>query len=207
MKAYEKLLLENKAWAAEQLLDDPDFFKRLANVQSPEFLWIGCSDSRVPSNVITGTLPGEIFVHRNIANLVVPDDVNLLSVLHYAVTYLKVKHVIVCGHYGCGGVKAAAGNDSYGILDGWLGNIKNVLRENQRELDAIIPADQRLDRLAELSVEQQVRNIADTTIIRDAWLAGQRPELHGWIYGMKDGLLKQLVHVLPTVKEPEYTLL
>ena len=207
MKAYEKLLLENKAWAAEQLLDDPDFFKRLANVQSPEFLWIGCSDSSVPSNVITGTLPGEIFVHRNIANLVVPDDVNLLSVLHYAVTYLKVKHVIVCGHYGCGGVKAAVDNKSYGILDKWLDNIKNVLRENQRELDAIRPADQRLDRLAELSVEQQVRNIADTTIIRDAWQTGQRPELHGWIYGMKDGLLKQLVHVLPTVKEPEYTLL
>jgi carbonic anhydrase len=207
MKAYEKLLLENKAWAAEQLLDDPDFFKRLANVQTPEFLWIGCSDSRVPSNVITGTLPGEIFVHRNIANLVVHDDVNLLSVLHYAVTYLKVKHVIVCGHYGCGGVKAAVDNESYGILDKWLDNIKNVLRENQRELDAIRPADQRLDRLAELSVEQQVRNIADTTIIRDAWQTGQRPELHGWIYGMKDGLLKQLVHVLPTVKEPEYTLL
>jgi len=207
MKAYEKLLLENKAWAAEQLFDDPDFFKRLASVQSPEFLWIGCSDSRVPSNVITGTLPGEIFVHRNIANLVVPDDVNLLSVLHYAVTYLKVKHVIVCGHYGCGGVKAAADNESYGILDKWLDNIKNVMRDNERELDAIRSSDGRLDRLAELSVEQQVRNIAETTIIRDAWQNGHRLELHGWIYGMKDGLLKQLVHVLPTVKEPEYTLL
>ena len=207
MKAYEKLLLENKAWAAEQLFDDPDFFKRLASVQSPEFLWIGCSDSRVPSNVITGTLPGEIFVHRNIANLVVPDDVNLLSVLHYAVTYLKVKHVIVCGHYGCGGVKAAADNESYGILDTWLDNIKSVLRENKKELDSIRSSDERLDRLTELSVEQQVRNIANTTIIRDAWQAGLRPELHGWIYGMKDGLLKQLVHVLPTVKEPEYMLL
>ncbi|HLA54218.1 MAG TPA: carbonic anhydrase [Flavitalea sp.] len=207
MKAYEKLLLENKAWAAEQLFDDPDFFKRLASVQSPEFLWIGCSDSRVPSNVITGTLPGEIFVHRNIANLVVPDDVNLLSVLHYAVTYLKVKHVIVCGHYGCGGVKAAVDNESYGILDKWLDNIKNVMRDNERELDAIRSSDGRLDRLAELSVEQQVRNIAETTIIRDAWQNGHRLELHGWIYGMKDGLLKQLVHVLPTVKEPEYTLL
>ncbi len=207
MKAYEKLLLENKAWAAEQLFDDPDFFKRLASVQSPEFLWIGCSDSRVPSNVITGTLPGEIFVHRNIANLVVPDDVNLLSVLHYAVTYLKVKHVIVCGHYGCGGVKAAADNESYGILDIWLDNIKSVLRENKKELDSIRSSDERLDRLTELSVEQQVRNIANTTIIRDAWQAGLRPELHGWIYGMKDGLLKQLVHVLPTVKEPEYMLL
>ena len=207
MKAYEKLLLENKAWAAEQLFDDPDFFKRLASVQSPEFLWIGCSDSRVPSNVITGTLPGEIFVHRNIANLVVPDDVNLLSVLHYAVTYLKVKHVIVCGHYGCGGVKAASDNESYGILDKWLDNIKNVMRENERELDAIRSSDGRLDRLAELSVERQVRNIAETTIIRDAWQNGHRLELHGWIYGMNDGLLKQLVHVLPTVKEPEYTLL
>jgi carbonic anhydrase len=207
MKAYEKLLLENKAWAAEQLLDDPDFFNRLAQVQSPEYLWIGCSDSRVPSNMITGTVPGEIFVHRNIANLVVPDDVNVLSVLHYAVTYLKVKHVIVCGHYGCGGVKAAAEEESYGILDKWLGNIKTVLRKNQKELDAIRLPEERLNRLAEMNVAQQVQNIANTTIIQDAWRSGHRPELHGWIYGIKDGLLKQLVHVMPTVKEPEYTLL
>jgi carbonic anhydrase len=204
MKTYEKLLLENKAWAAEQVSDDPDYFIRLAKLQTPQFLWIGCSDSRVPANVITGTLPGEIFVHRNIANLVVENDINLLSVLHYAVTYLKVEHVIVCGHYGCGGVKASTEDKSYGILDQWLVNLKNIQTANKQELDAIAVPEQKFDRLAELSVEQQVRNIANTTIIRDSWKANHRPELHGWIYGMKDGLLKQLVNVLPTVKEPEY---
>ena len=207
MKSYEVLLKENKQWAAEMIAADPEFFERLVHLQTPEFLWIGCSDSRVPANVITGTLPGEVFVHRNIANLVVENDINLLSVLHYAVSYLKVRHVIVCGHYGCGGVKAATEQVSYGILDQWLINIKRIEESHRRELDTLPTADDQLNRLAELSVEQQVRNIANTTIIRDAWKAEQRPELHGWIYGMKDGLLKQLVHVLPTVKEPEYTVL
>src|SRR5687768_11826555 len=143
MKAYEKLLLENKAWAGEQVQDDPLFFERLSNVQTPEFLWIGCSDSRVPANQITNTVPGEVFVHRNIANLVVENDVNLLSVLHYAVNYLKVKHVIVCGHYGCGGVKAAMSDDSYGILDRWLINIKKVRDANARLLASIKDEDER----------------------------------------------------------------
>ena len=199
MKSYEKLLLENKAWAAEQVSDDPEYFHRLAQLQTPEFLWIGCSDSRVPANQITGTLPGEVFVHRNIANLVVEDDLNLLSVLHYAVNYLKVKHVIVCGHYGCGGIKAAYGDDSYGILDKWLINIKQIRDENKAELESIPDVDDRTDRLAELSVAQQVRKIIETTIIRDAWKQERRPAVHGWIYGLKDGLIKPLVKVDPVI--------
>lgn len=207
MNAFERLLLENKAWAAEQVMDDPKYFERLAKVQHPEFLWIGCSDSRVPANQITGTTPGEIFVHRNIANLVVENDVNLLSVLHYAVTYLKVKHVIVCGHYGCGGIKAAMGNESYGILDGWLQNIKNVRDEHMDQLLELKDEEARADLLAELSVRRQAQNIANTTIITDAWESDQRPSVHGWIYGLKDGLIKPLVHIQPKVKEPAYTML
>ena len=207
MNAFERILLENKAWAAEQVMDDPKYFERLAKVQTPEFLWIGCSDSRVPANQITGTTPGEIFVHRNIANLVVENDVNLLSVLHYAVTYLKVKHVIVCGHYGCGGIKAAMGNESYGILDGWLQNIKNIRDENMDQLLEIKDEEARADLLAELSVKQQAQNIANTTIITDAWERDQRPSVHGWIYGLRDGLIKPLVHIQPKVKEPAYTML
>lgn len=207
MKAFEKLLLENKAWAAEQVADDPQYFARLAKLQSPEFLWIGCSDSRVPANQITGTRPGEIFVHRNIANLVVDDDVNLLSVLHYAVTYLKVKHVIVCGHYGCGGIKAAMGNESFGILDNWLHNIKRVRDEHIDELMDIKEEDARADRLTELSVQQQARNIAATTIIQDAWNSESRPSVHGWVYGLKDGLLKPLLQIEPHKKEQLYSIL
>jgi len=199
MTPYEKLLLENKAWAAEQVADDPEYFYRLSHLQSPEFLWIGCSDSRVPANQITGTLPGEVFVHRNIANLVVEDDLNLLSVLHYAVTYLKVQHVIICGHYGCGGIKAACSDESYGVLDKWLVNIKTVRDRNSGMLEKIKDEDDRLDRLTELTVEQQVRNIVHTTIIRDAWDKEQRPIVHGWIYGLKDGLIKPLVKVNPAL--------
>jgi carbonic anhydrase len=197
MTPYEKLLLENKAWAAEQVADDPGYFYRLSHLQSPEFLWIGCSDSRVPANQITGTLPGEVFVHRNIANLVVEDDLNLLSVLHYAVTYLNVQHVIICGHYGCGGIKAAYSDESYGILDKWLANIKTVRDRNSVMLEKIKDEDDRIDRLAELTVEQQVRNIINTSIIRDAWGKEKRPTVHGWIYGLKDGLIKPLVKVNP----------
>jgi carbonic anhydrase len=204
MQSYDKLLLENKAWAAEQVSDDPEFFSRLANLQTPEFLWVGCSDSRVPANQITGTNPGEIFVHRNIANLVVEDDINFLSVLHYAVTYLKVKHVIVCGHYGCGGVKAAMGDDSFGILDVWLQNIKKIRDENRKQLMEVKDEEARADLLAELSVQQQVRNIAKTTIIQDAWEKENRPALHGWIYGLKDGLIKPLLEVEPKKKEQPY---
>lgn len=201
MKPYEKLLLENKAWAAEQVAHDPGYFYRLAHLQSPEFLWIGCSDSRVPANQITGTLPGEVFVHRNIANLVIEDDLNLLSVLHYAVTYLKVRHVIICGHYGCGGIRAAYSEDSYGILDKWLLSVKAIRDENRETLEAIKDEEERIDLLAELTVLQQVRNIIKTNIIKDAWEKEKRPVIHGWIYGLKDGLIKPLVKVDPVLND------
>jgi len=207
MKTYEKLLLENKAWAAEQLIENPHYFEDLSKVQTPEFLWIGCSDSRVPANQITGTLPGEIFVHRNIANLVVENDVNLLSVLHYAVNYLKVKNIIVCGHYRCGGVKAALSNDTFGILDKWLINLKKIRDANSEFLDSLPHDLAREDALAELSVKQQVQNLINTTIIKDAWKNEMRPGIHGWIYGLQDGLLKPLVKVQPEPAEPEYKIL
>jgi carbonic anhydrase len=207
VKTYEKLLLENKAWAAEQLIENPKYFENLSKVQTPEFLWIGCSDSRVPANQITGTLPGEVFVHRNIANLVVENDVNLLSVLHFAVNYLKVKNIIVCGHYRCGGVKAALGDERYGILDKWLINLKKVRDANRHYLESLPDDASREDALAELSVKQQVKNLIDTTIIQDAWKADRRPSIHGWIYGLQDGLLKPLVMVDPEPVEPAYKIL
>lgn len=191
MESYEKLLLENKAWASEKTHDDPEYFNRLAHIQTPEFLWIGCSDSRVPANEITGTQPGEIFVHRNIANMVVNTDVNLLSVLDYAVNHLKVKHVIVCGHYGCGGVKAAATQtDLKPVLNMWLRNIKDVYRLNRDELNGIKNEEQRTDRLVELNVAEQVNNLAKTSIIQRAWKQNNAPDLHGWVYGLKDGIIK-----------------
>lgn len=190
MKLVEKLLLENKAWAAEKKEDDPHYFERLAKTQTPKFLWIGCSDSRVPANEITGTIPGELFVHRNIANLVVENDVNLLSVLEYAVAHLKVEHVIVCGHYGCGGVKAALSDQSFGIIDPWLKNIKNVIADNYDELYGINDMEARTDRLVELTVQQQVKNLAQTETIQRAWKNEARPMIHGWVYGLKDGILK-----------------
>ncbi len=196
MKSYEKLLLENKAWAAEKLSSDAEYFNRLADVQTPEFLWIGCSDSRVPANEITGTQPGEIFVHRNIANVVVHTDVNLLSVLDYAVNHLKVKHVIVCGHYGCGGVKASMTNTDYkAVLNMWLRNIKDVYRHNREELDGIADLNERADRLAELNVMEQVRHLAQTTIIQNAWQDRNGPDLHGWVYGLKDGLINPVLEL------------
>ena len=191
MQSYEKLLLENKAWASEKVNEDPEYFDRLAHLQTPEFLWIGCSDSRVPANEITGTQPGEIFVHRNIANMVVNTDVNLLSVLDYAVNHLKVKHVIVCGHYGCGGVKAAATQSDFkAVLNMWLRNIKDVYRLHREELNAIKNEEQRTDRLVELNVREQVNNLAKTSIIQRAWKQHNKPDLHGWVYGLKDGLIK-----------------
>ncbi len=190
MKSYEKLLLENKAWAAEKVDDDPGFFNRLSTQQTPEFLWIGCSDSRVPANEITGTDPGEIFVHRNIANLVIHTDVNLLSVLEYAVVHLKVKHIIVCGHYGCGGIKAAMGNLDYKqVLNMWLRHIKDVYRHNREELNNINDDDERTDRLTELNVVEQVQRLAKTSIIQRAWKEREGPDLHGWVYGLKDGII------------------
>jgi carbonic anhydrase len=191
MTSYEKLLLENKNWAKEQIDDDPDFFKRLSALQTPEFLWIGCSDSRVPADKITGTQPGEIFVHRNIANLVIHTDVNLLSVLDFAVNHLKVKHVIVCGHYGCGGIKAAMTNHDYKyVLNMWLRNIKDVYRLYREELENIPDEEKRADLLVELNVKEQVMHLAKTSIIQRSWLNEKRPHLHGWVYGLKDGIIK-----------------
>lgn len=190
MKAYERLLLENKAWAAEAVHEDPDFFNRLAKIQTPEFLWIGCSDSRVPANEITNTQPGEIFVHRNVANMVVHTDLNMLTVLEYAVNHLKVKHVIVCGHYGCGGVKASMTQHNLGIINKWLRNIKDVYRFHRDELNNIPNEEDRADRLVELNVQEQVMNLAKTSIIQKAWKDHQKPHLHGWVYGLKDGLIK-----------------
>lgn len=191
MYSYEKLLSENKAWASGKVADDPDYFKRLSDLQTPEFLWIGCSDSRVPANEITNTQPGEIFVHRNIANMVVNTDVNLLAVLDYAVTHLEVKHIIVCGHYGCGGIKAADTKTDYKhVLNMWLRNIKDVIRHHREELDALDNEEERLNRLVELNVQEQVYNLAKTTIIQRSWKREQRPDLHGWVYGLKDGIIK-----------------
>jgi carbonic anhydrase len=192
MKAYEKLLLENKAWAAEKLGDDPAYFDRLADIQTPDFLWIGCSDSRVPANEITGTQPGEIFVHRNVANMVVHTDLNLLTVLEYAVHHLKVKHVIVCGHYGCGGVKASMTQHNFGIINKWLRNIKDVYRIHRDEIDSIKEEEGRVNRMVELNVQEQVMNLAKTSIIQKAWKKNQYPHLHGWVYGLKDGLIKPI---------------
>lgn len=197
MRSYERLLLENKAWAVEQVGRDPEFFSRLANIQTPEFLWIGCSDSRVPANEITNTAPGEIFVHRNIANLVVNTDLNLLSVLQYAVEVLKVKHVIVCGHYGCGGVKAAMTDNDLGLMNKWLQNIKDTQHIHRDELDAIEDINQRTDRLTELNVEEQIMSLSKTSIIQQAWQKENRPVLHGWIYRLSDGILQEVLKKLP----------
>jgi carbonic anhydrase len=191
METYKKLLLENKAWAKEKLDVDPKFFSRLADVQSPEFLWIGCSDSRVPANEITNTQPGEIFVHRNIANLIVHTDLNMLSVLQYAVQILEVKHIIVCGHYGCGGVKAAMTHRELGLINKWLRNIKDVYRFHQDELETL-DEDSRVDRLVELNVIEQVTNLAKTSIVQHAWAKMNRPVIHGWVYRLEDGILHDL---------------
>ncbi len=191
MHSYQKLLADNKTWAEKMLREDAEYFDRLSQLQTPEFLWIGCSDSRVPANEITGTQPGEIFVHRNIANMVVHTDVNLLSVLEFAVVHLKVKHVIICGHYGCGGIKAAMTNHDYKqVLNMWLRNIKDVYRLHRKQLDAIADEEKRADRLTELNVQEQVMHLAKTSIIQRAWKHEQRPQLHGWVYGLKDGIIK-----------------
>ncbi len=190
MEPYEKLLADNKTWASEMVDKDPAYFRQLALLQTPEFLWIGCSDSRVPANQITGTQPGEIFVHRNVANIVVNTDVNLLSVLDFAVNHLRVKHVIVCGHYGCGGIKAAiTNNDFKAVLNMWLRNIKDVYRLHRTELDAIADEEKRINRLTELNVVEQVFNLAKTSIIQRAWKHEQRPDIHGWVYGLTDGII------------------
>ena len=206
MSAYEKLLTGNKAWAEQQNRDDPGFFQRLTSQQSPKFLWIGCSDSRVPADKITGTEPGEIFVHRNIANMVVNTDINLLSVLQYAVEVLKVEHVIVCGHYGCGGVRAAMTQHYYGIINHWLKNIKDIYRIHRDEIDSFPSDDDRVNRLTELNVQEQVFNLAKTSIIQKAWKDYQRPHLHGWVYGLDNGILQSIFEMPPGSKlEKIYT--
>lgn len=205
MKSYEKLLLENKAWAAEQVGKDPGYFSRLSHLQTPEFLWIGCSDSRVPANEITNTAPGEIFVHRNIANMVVHTDLNMLSVLQYAVQVLKVKHIIVCGHYGCGGVRAALSHQDLGLINKWLRNIKDVYYFHKDELQAL-EGDARVDRLTELNVQEQVMNLAKTSIVQMAWRNENRPTLHGWVYRLTDGILHNLIRMDPnSPMDPVYT--
>lgn len=190
-QSYQKLIEGNKLYAMSKKFDDPEYFKKLSLGQKPDYLWIGCSDSRVPANEVTNTESGEIFVHRNIANLVVHTDTNLLSVLEYAVKYLGVKHIIVCGHYGCGGVRAAMGNDLHGFVDNWLRNIKDVYSRNSKELEAIEDFDKRADRLTELNVIEQVRNLAKTTIVQEAWKT-RALHLHGWVYGINSGLITDL---------------
>jgi len=197
MPNIDKLLLENKAWAQEKLEENPDYFKKLAALQTPEYLWIGCSDSRVPANEVTGTAPGEIFVHRNIANMVVHTDINLLSVLTYAVDVLEVKHVIVCGHYGCGGVKAAMGNNYLPLINNWLRNIKDVYKTNRAEIQSIEGEEKQFDRLVELNVLEQVQHLAETNIVQGAWKKREMPLIHGWVYGLNNGIIKPLVTIGP----------
>ncbi len=190
-KSYERLLLGNKKWAAEKLKQDPAFFKNLILGQNPEYLWIGCSDSRVPANEITNTKSGEIFVHRNIANVVVHTDMNLLSVLYFAVEVLHVKHVIVCGHYGCGGILAAMQNKDQGFVNNWLRNIKEVYNKHQAELDAITDFQTRANRLVELNVIEQVHNLSKTIVVQRAW-KNRELQIHGWVYGLDDGHINDL---------------
>ncbi len=197
MNPYEKLLLQNKAWSEEKIHQDKEFFNRLSHQQKPKFLWIGCSDSRVPANEITGTDPGEVFVHRNIANMVVHTDLNLLSVLQYAVEVLEVDHIIVCGHYGCGGIEAALGNKSFGLINKWLRNIKEVYKVYQTELDGIPNHKDRVDRLVELNVLEQCQDLIKTSIIQKAWQNRKSPEIHGWVYGLTNGLVKELTTIKP----------
>ena len=191
MESLENLLENNRAWAAAQLNQDPEFFARLVNQQTPEYLWIGCSDSRVPANQITGLAPGEVFVHRNVANVVVQTDMNLLSVLQFAVDVLKVKHVIVCGHYGCGGVKAALQDQRFGVIDNWLRHIRNIARRRADELEGLDPVDA-VDRLCELNVVANAENIARTTIMEYAWERGQKIDVHSWIYSLHNGRISSL---------------
>lgn len=192
MTTLKQLLAQNRAWARRTKEQDPDFFHRLAQLQTPEYLWIGCSDSRVPANQITGLQPGEVFVHRNVANVVAHTDLNCLSVMQFAVDVLKVKHVIVCGHYGCGGVRAALFGERLGLIDNWLRHIQDVRAKHQNRLACIEDPELRAARLCELNVIEQVINVCHTTIVRDAWERGQELVVHSWIYGLTDGLLRDL---------------
>ena len=189
---YKKILENNKEWVEKSLALDPNYFEHLAKGQKPPLLWIGCSDSRVPANEIIGAKPGEVFVHRNIANMVIHSDMNMLSVLDYSVNVLKVKHVIVCGHYGCGGVKAAMGNDSIGIIDNWIRHIKDIYRLHHAYLDSILDETERFNKFVELNVKEQVFDLAKTSIVQNAWREGQDLTLHGWAYGLNSGFVTDL---------------
>ncbi len=205
MKTLPELFANNRAWARATTDREPDFFATLSTQQAPAYLWIGCSDSRVPANEIVGLRPGELFVHRNVANVVVHTDLNCLSVLQYAVDVLKVRHVIVTGHYGCGGVRAAAGDTSLGLIDNWLRHVQDV-RDRHRELLARCPTeDAGIDRLCELNVIEQARNVCQTTIVREAWMRGQPLEVHAWIYALRDGLLRDLGFTVTTLTDVDST--
>lgn len=190
METLQHLFDNNRAWAARMVNEQPDFFQRLARQQTPRYLWIGCSDSRVPANQITGTMPGDVFVHRNVANVVVHSDLNCLSVIQYAVDVLQIKHIIVCGHYGCGGVKAALDNRRYGLIDNWLRHVQDVMRTHADLLSRVDDELTRLNRLCELNVIEQVRSVCQTTLVQSAWERGQELTIHGWIYSITDGLLR-----------------
>ena len=192
MRTLPHLIENNRAWAAEVTRQDPQFFARLAQQQAPEYLWIGCSDSRVPANQIVGLLPGEMFVHRNVANVVVHTDLNCLSAIQFAVEVLHVKHIIVCGHYGCGGVLAALRDDKFGLIDNWLRHVQDVRWKHQEEIDALATEEKRHARLCELNVVEQVVNVSQTTVVRDAWARDQELAVHGWVYDISDGLLRDL---------------
>lgn len=197
MEAYRRLLLANHAWAQEKVRLQPNYFRELALDQQPDFLWIGCSDSRVPAEEITGVQPGETFVHRNIANLVHANDLNLNSVLQYAVSTLKVKHIIVCGHFGCGGVRASLSTDSLGLLDHWLAPLKALRKAHDKEFADLKELKEQTNRLVELSVKQQIQNLAATEVMKTAWTTGRRPLLHGWVFDMETGLLRTVQKIDP----------
>jgi carbonic anhydrase len=200
VRVLKHLFDNNRAWSASMTEHDPNFFRKLVAQQTPEYLWIGCSDSRVPANEIIGLLPGEVFVHRNVANIVVHTDLNCLSVIQYAVEVLQIKHIIVCGHYGCGGVRAAMDSKELGLIDNWLRHIKDIYQKNLPMLEIIHDERQRANRLCELNVIEQVKNVCHTTIVQKAWDRGQELSVHGWIYGLHDGLLQDL-HVTITCKD------
>ena len=192
MRSLQNLFANNRAWAARRVAERPDFFQRLEAQQNPDYLWIGCSDSRVPANEIVGLLPGELFVHRNVANVVVHTDLNCLSVVQYAVDVLQVDHIIVCGHYGCGGVRAALENQKFGLIDNWLRHVQDVRRRHAHAIDSLWDADARARRLCELNVIDQALHVCKTTVVQDAWDRGQQLTVHGWIYDLHDGLLRDL---------------
>jgi carbonic anhydrase len=192
MKEIEAVINQNREWSAKMTETEPDYFRRLAEQQAPDFLWIGCSDSRVPANQIVGMLPGELFVHRNVANLVYPSDLNCLSVIEYAVDVLQVRHIIVCGHYGCGGIRAALDNQVHGLIDNWLTRIKDIYVRNSKEIDGLDNEEKRVNRMCELNVIDQVKSVTHTTIVQEAWARGRELAVHGWVYGLEDGLVKDL---------------